>query len=96
MGAAAKAIVFDPALRLLLAMRNTASGRNRGRLRSAEIGKVRLAQAGHTEIAQRPDQHEPSNEFPQRQVHLPTRNDKGFGTYGLARVGVTRVSRHLP
>lgn len=83
-GAAAETIVFDRALRLLLVVRNAALGRNRGSLRSAEIGKVRLAQTGHTEIAQRPDQHEHGNEFPQRQVHLPTRNDKGFGTSGLA------------
>ena len=71
MGATAKAIVFDPALQLLLMMRNSGLGRNRGRLRSAEIGEVRLAQTGHTEIPQCPDQHEPGNEFPQRQVHLP-------------------------
>ena len=96
MGAAAEAIVFDRALRLLLLMRNSGVGRDRGRLRVAEIGKVRLAQTGHTEIAQCPDQHEHRNEFPQRQVHLPTRNDKGFGTSGLAGLDVTGVSKHLP
>lgn len=49
MRAAAEAIVFDDALRLLL-VRNVALCGNRGRLGSAEIRKIRLAKTRDGEV----------------------------------------------
>ena len=71
MRAAAEAIVFDGALRLLL-MKNGALCGNRGRFGSAEIREIRLTETGHSEVAERPGQHQNGNGFPQYRMHLPS------------------------
>lgn len=71
MCAAAETIIFQRALGLLL-VRNARLDRDRRRLRNAEIGDIGLAETGHTEVRQCPNQHKGGNEFPQSRTHLLT------------------------